>query len=321
LLRIATVREDEHLLACADLWAHKAATAAPPEGGAFREGAAFGRFVEARVAAARGDEAALPAALERFVASSSTDYGDFDVFSGCAGTLLACAILLDALPLAGADEARALLGAHGEGLASRVYLGMGADPEASTIAALGAAHGVAGMLFSVLRWHEATGRPLAANLDAWLRWLAAKAIPVGRGMFWPTETGAPLSDRTLAASWCNGAAGYVALWTLADRLAADRWADHAEAAAWFAWEDVGVVPDLCCGLAGRGYAMLSLYRHTGEPAWLGRSRQLAARAAHHVRDSLQPRDSLFHGELGLATLIADIQRPEFGGMPLYEAEA
>jgi len=321
LLRIATVREDEHLLAHADLWAHRAAIAAPVEGGGFREGAAFVRFVEARVAAARGDETALPTAVEAFLASCPTGGGDFDVFAGGAGALLACATLLDALPRGGADEARALLDAHGEKLASHICLGMGADPEASTISALGAAHGVAGMLFSVLRWHESADRPLPSSVDASLRWLAGKAIPVGRGMFWPTEIGAPLSDRTLAASWCNGAAGHVALWALADRLLADRYWEYAEAAAWFAWEDGGVVPDLCCGLAGRGYAMLSLYRHTQEQVWLTRARQLAARSAHHVRDSLQPRDSLFHGELGIATLVADLERPDFGGMPLYEAEA
>ncbi len=176
------------------------------------------------------------------------------------------------------------------------------------------------MLFALLRWHESAGRPLPAEIDARLAWLAAKAVPEGRGTIWPSELGAPAADRNLAASWRNGAAGHVFLWALADRLLPDRYDSLAEAAAWSAWEDGAYVPDLCCGLAGRGYAMLTVYRRTRERAWLDRARQLAGRAAHHVRASLQPRDSLFHGELGIAALIADLDRPDAAAMPLYEAE-
>ena len=235
--------------------------------------------------------------------------------------MLACGLLVDALSRAGLDGPRDLVLARGDQLAAHLGHGLGADPDASPIRALGAAHGVVGILHALLRWHESANRPLPTSIDGWLRRLADRALPEGRGLRWPCELGVPIGDRTLAASWCNGAAGHVSLWTLAERLLGESsYGRLAHGAAWTAWESPETTADLCCGLAGRAYAQLSLYRHTGEPAWLSRARRLAVRAAHHVRGNLQPRDSLYHGELGVAVLIVNLDRPDFGGMPLYEAE-
>ena len=126
----------------------------------------------------------------------------------------------------------------------------------------------------------------------------------------------------LAASWCNGAAGQVHLWTLAHR----RWNrcgfdDLADRAAWTAYEWApDATGDLCCGLAGRAYALLCRYKETGERLWLARARALADRAAVRPPMEVHRRDSLYHGEVGIAVLAAELQCPEFASMPVFESE-
>jgi serine/threonine-protein kinase len=125
----------------------------------------------------------------------------------------------------------------------------------------------------------------------------------------------------LGGGWCNGAAGYVSLWTLADQLlGGDEFGRLALAAAWTAYEDDGDGLSLCCGLAGRAYALLNIYRHGGGDAWLARARNLADRAAACARHETAPRESLYNGELGVAVLAADLEDPAHSCMPLYESE-
>jgi eukaryotic-like serine/threonine-protein kinase len=139
---------------------------------------------------------------------------------------------------------------------------------------------------------------------------------------WPHEAGAQPLGGALEASWCNGAAGYVYLWTLAHRQIGDEtYARLAEMAAWSAYEGHPAAPgDLCCGFAGRAYSLVCLYRHSGERAWLARARRLSEYAAQSVRVESLRRDSLYKGEVGVALLTADLEAPEHACMPLFEAE-
>ena len=72
-----------------------------------------------------------------------------------------------------------------------------------------------------------------------------------------------------------------------------------------------------CGSAGRAYALLNLYKHTGATEWLSRARQLANHAVSALSSS-QRHDSLWKGELGVAVLIADLASPENALMPFFE---
>jgi serine/threonine-protein kinase len=123
------------------------------------------------------------------------------------------------------------------------------------------------------------------------------------------------------SGWCNGSAGYVHLWGLAGRVTGQElFTSVAEQAGWHVWEDADNYPTLCCGLAGRGYALLDLFRSTGDAEWLGRARELAGRAIRHARevpDAL--RHSLYKGDLGIATLCADLDRPESARLPFFES--
>ena len=81
-----------------------------------------------------------------------------------------------------------------------------------------------------------------------------------------------------------------------------------------------MVGDLCCGLAGRAYGLLNLYKHTGESEWLESARQLADRAVVAIQQYSLRRQSLYKGEIGVALLQADLERPELSAMPFFEHE-
>jgi serine/threonine-protein kinase len=92
----------------------------------------------------------------------------------------------------------------------------------------------------------------------------------------------------------------------------------AESSAWNNWEAPRGVSTLCCGSAGRAYALLNLYKHTGATEWLSRARHLANHAAASAHSTSQRRNSLWKGELGVAVLIADLDSPENARMPFFE---
>ncbi|MCD6033916.1 MAG: hypothetical protein K0S78_6102, partial [Thermomicrobiales bacterium] len=153
--------------------------------------------------------------------------------------------------------------------------------------------------------------------------LADYAEPVGRGVrwLWSLENDGDNVSAGYMSGWCHGSAGYVFLWTLAHRCLQDpRYLALAERAGWNAWEDPSKEASLCCGLAGRAYGLLSLYKHTGEQAWLSRARDLTNKAAIHIRESGKTPNSLYRGEVGVALLAAEIEKPEWAAMPFFEEE-
>jgi serine/threonine-protein kinase len=91
-------------------------------------------------------------------------------------------------------------------------------------------------------------------------------------------------------------------------------------AAWNAWESAQRDGSLCCGLVGRAYALLEMYRVAGESLWLDRARDLADIAAREGVFETSCPEGLFQGELGLTLLVADLQRPDQAWFPLLVAE-
>src|ERR1051325_4714584 len=121
--------------------------------------------------------------------------------------------------------------------------------------------------------------------------------------------------------WCNGSAGFVHLFLAGRSLfEAPRYLELAEGAAWNAWEDVqDEAYDLCCGDAGRSYALLAIHRVTGEDAWLQRAVRLAERAVDTVA-STGDSPALYNGTIAPALLYSEIEQPYVARMPLFEAE-
>jgi serine/threonine-protein kinase len=195
--------------------------------------------------------------------------------------------------------------------------------EAKELTNLGIAHGWAGVLYATLRWSSCSGLPLPTDLEERLHQLATHAEPTGRGVRWPwvIDAHARSSAPYAMPGWCNGSAGFVFLWTLAHRTFGDAtYLMLAEKSAWNAWEEIENGASLCCGLAGRAYALLNLYKHTGERAWLLRAQTFANRAALVGNGAEALGNSLYKGELGVALLAADLLQPATASMPFFEEE-
>ncbi|MCB1906018.1 MAG: protein kinase [Rhodocyclaceae bacterium] len=342
LYHVATVGGDPAPLALADVWATRAAAMVGDEG-AFHNPAieitadTVGRVspyhspsgvfaVQAMIALARGDDASLQAALAAFGAAARAPCDNLDLTLGQSGVLLANTLLVEALPSLELAERAGLL-SLGESGAARIAEVIGASPPIARndrITTLGIAHGWAGLIYALLRWCEASGQVPPEGVSERLDQLAAYAEPIGRGARWPWQVVA--GDPSYMPGWCNGSAGLVFLWALAHRMLDDsRYGKLAEMAAWNAWEEPGRAANLCCGWAGRGYALLHCYKHTGDPAWLARARIAAERAAEWIGPALSDsadgyQDSLYKGELGVAALVFDLASPGASAMPLFESE-
>jgi predicted Ser/Thr protein kinase len=341
LYRIALAREDAHLLSAADLWAARAAS--EPGEAAFYDGgeltaktvgrvspyyAATGPpIVQALVAHALGEPAALARALEGFLLAAREPSAGRDLTLGRSGLLLAAALLVRILP-AGFDAGP--LRQLGEELLAGLWTELDAQPALDDLAErpnLGIAHGWAGYLYATLRWCRAIGSPPPAAVARRLAELGGRAEPLGRGLRWRWyggEDGRARRDAGSMPGWCNGSAGFVHLFTLAHEMLGDpRSMALAEGAAWNAWESADGNGNLCCGLVGRAYALLNFRRHAGETGgavWLARARELVQRAAADLSWAAESPDSLYRGELGLAVLAADLARPEGAAMPFFEDE-
>ena len=338
LYRIASVREDPAVLASAELWIAAAERNASNEAAFYSEEldltpSTVGRVslfhtpagvacVDALIGLALCDEARATGGVERFITRSRGACDSLDLTLGRSSTLLGCAALLAALPQEAAG-ARTALTQFGDEIAGGIRSGIAAlpDMDAAQPLNLGIAHGWGGVLFALLRWREACDREGGDEMiEARLRRLASLAEPAGQGLRWKWLTGEAGADGFMPG-WCNGSAGLVHLWNLAHRqFRREDYGMLARGAAWNAWQEPRSFGDLCCGAAGRAYAMLNLYRETGEADWLERARGLARDAAAGIANWSLRRDSLYKGEIGVALLIADLEHPELSGMPLFDKE-
>jgi serine/threonine-protein kinase len=339
LLRIAMIRDDEHLLAAADLWSTKALLATEPNSfwnpqleitkEIFGERSLYHTVagvhcVEALLAHARADGITQQAAIDAFIDAAGEPCSHVDVAFGKAGLLLGCALLAEAVAPPQAPQMNRLR-SLADDLAGSICGMIAREPsvaESAELTYLGVAHGWAGVLYALLRWSEAFGTELSAMVFERLAQLGSLSHPWGRGLVWPRELRTGLTQNGLAASWCNGGAGFVHLWTLAHRHSGDNsYAKLAEMASWTAYEGPDAGGDLCCGLAGRAYALLAMYKYSGERHWLLRARHLADRAAASIKSVAVSTNSLYKGEIGVALLFAELQSPEQACMPMFEAEA
>ena len=275
--------------------------------------------VDALIARATGNTIRQSAAVKRFLECASRPAAGLDITLGRASTLIGSAILLDALPKSEVtleDELRAF----GTSAMREIWLQLDTKQRvgAGDVEYLGIAHGWAGFMYAALAWCAVAQVPPPNGIERRLDELAATAMPSGRGIEWPWVLGQK-GDPPTMSGWCNGSCGYVFLWTLAHKMFGEaRYLDLALGAGWNSWESRDPASTLCCGLAGRGYALLNLYRHTGERAWLERAQLLCARTLYDATNYREFRHSLYKGELGLAVLAADVEDPAWGRMPFFE---
>jgi eukaryotic-like serine/threonine-protein kinase len=335
--RLACLNEDPAFLAVADMWAERALRESlKPEGFFSAELARTNggpgpislyhtvsgvHLVRGIVSSAQADWTTTGQAVREFCAAGAAASENVDATLGQASVLLGCAHLLPGLPAsAGADAVLDL----GHNLHRSIWARLNSygDVAASdSLTWLGIAHGWAGALYATLRWLQVTDQPPAPTVINRLDELHRTAEPTGHGLRWPRQSTTPSPDRRPTTGWCHGSAGYVHLWNLAEATCPDKsYRDLAERAAWHTWEaPVPLGASLCCGYGGQAYALLSMYRCTGDPVWRARASNLVERAAGPARRTLRL-NSLYAGDVGIALLAAEVQRPEIARMPAFEAE-
>jgi serine/threonine-protein kinase len=352
LYRIACARGDARLLALADLWATKAARDMDREDAFYCKDveitpevvghvspyhtASGVHLVQGLIGQAMGDVASQQMAIEKFVsAAGAVPCESLDVTLGQSGTLLGAALLLDAVSGIALVDTKTLIefGNHALKRLWEKIQGFAAISECREITYSGVAHGWAGILYATMSWCRSSGTALPPGLEERLDQLAQLADHSGRRARWKWSIRGHRIQHGGAymTGWCNGSAGFVHLWTLAHQmLATEEYGKLAEKAGFDAWECEGQIGNLCCGFAGQAYALLNLYKHTGEKAWLHCAQAQAQRAARSIlempaagdfRELALRAESLYKGELGVAVLAAELDVPEFAGMPFFEGEA
>ena len=337
--RLALSNDEPEYLAMADAWCIRAASTAsrdarhdsdafvnpsigihPAEIGtsALYHTATGIHCVEALVSHARGDAEAADAAVRRYVRAAARGDEKRDLVLGRAGVLLGCALMVDALSTTSLCDTGALVSLGSD--LSRDVDAYCEDPVTHSDGdALGIAHGMAGLLYARMRWAAVADSPLPTWVGDRLDQLTAlRGARDGRTAgSSPTGTEAPSG---LTSSWCSGAAGHIFLWLEANRhFPSQGFAEIAERAGIATWVSSERNASLCCGLAGRGFALLALHRETQEVDWLKRACKLCDRAAE-TGVSTDVAYSLFKGDLGIALLSAELEQPVFARFPLFESE-
>jgi lanthionine synthetase-like protein len=176
---------------------------------------------------------------------------------------------------------------------------------------LGAAHGLVGNVHVLL--HGGALLPASRREEVERRaveTLSRLAVVEDGRANWPPEAGRPLiANERIRVQWCHGAAGVLtAMWDVA--LEDGAWGELLLAAGRLVW-DAGPLREaagLCHGTAGNAYALLALWRRTGDEQWLERACLLAQHAAAQVEERAARLGhgwhSLFTGDEGVALCLA-----------------
>jgi hypothetical protein len=171
----------------------------------------------------------------------------------------------------------------------------------------GAGHGFAGNASALIR-----GRALLPE-DTWAQWADAiietahaTALRDGPLANWIPEVPPAHTPPKMLVQWCHGAPGMV---TSLAALPDSRLDELLAAAAEMTWVagPLEKGAGLCHGTAGNGYALLKLFKRSGDPRWLEQARAFAMHAmaqcdrlaVHHG----QRRHSLWTGDPGVACYV------------------
>lgn len=341
LYRFACLRNDASIFSLADQWLHHAKSHQSlenafynPDFGVTRDTVGENSLyhsvlgvhaVEILICRAMGDDLGQQEGIEAFLSLAKLPCKNPDLTLGRAGILLGIILLLEAYQNLEPERTSGLL-AFGEWLQSdlvETLRNFGSILPCRQLDYLGMAHGWAGLLYVLLRWARLSKRSVPSQVAARLSELASMAEPSGRGMCWRVRS--PIADPSgkqgFQAGWCNGSAGHVHLWVLAHELTGEgSYMLLAERAAWNAWEHLDALRSLCCGFAGRAYALLNLFKYTKDAEWLKRARDLMFRALRQEKQENPFYHSLYKGNLGVMLLIGEITEPSMAAMPMFERE-
>jgi hypothetical protein len=176
---------------------------------------------------------------------------------------------------------------------------------------VGAAHGLVGNVHVLLRGGALLPAGQRGEVERRaVETLSRLAVVEDGRANWPAVAGEPLAVRgRIRVQWCHGAAGVLTtMWDAAPED--DAWSELLLAAGRLVSEagPLRDAPGLCHGTAGNAYALLALWRRTGDEQWLERARAFAQHAAAQVEECAarlgHGRHSLFTGDEGVALCLA-----------------
>jgi eukaryotic-like serine/threonine-protein kinase len=334
LYRLACANGDAKLLALADRWAAESARHAEDEHAFYHPDVQISpetvglispyhtpsgiAVVQGLIASAMSDEASLAMAVDSYLMAIEHPCEKIDVTLGKCSTVIGSALLIETMEDGDLRHRLVREGFRHFGEAWRKVEELGPIAECKEEPYLGLAHGWAGFLYTALRWAAASGTTPPASVASRLRELAALGETHSKGMRWPFHLHAGTGMRHMAG-WCNGTAGFVLLWTEAYRLLREDWLGRlAERAALECASAPGGLHSLCCGAAGQAYALLSMYRMSGDGIWLDAARRKTTEAVRYSAQSARTDElpfSLYKGDVGLALLCAEMENPDFATMP------
>jgi hypothetical protein len=238
--------------------------------------------------------------------AKNSDLPILELMWGLPGSMLAC-IHMDAIT--GDPRFKALFQAQADRLLAELEIAEEGpiwtqDLYGHRQRYLGAVHGFAGNMLPLVRgWAWLTPDQRSIVSDAVPRTLAAHEIHSELGANWPSVV--PGDRQVALCQHCHGAPGIVT--TFADasfsKPAFEALLLKGGCLIWNAGA-LSKGSNLCHGTGGNGYALLKLYRRTGETRWLERARTFAMTTVAQVRGARaafgRGRYSLWTGDVGLA---------------------
>jgi len=172
---------------------------------------------------------------------------------------------------------------------------------------LGPVHGFAGNMLPLLRgWEWLAPEQHAVVSDAVPRTLGTSAVRSELGCNWPAIV--PSGEPPWLCQHCHGAPGIVTTFAGAPFSTPELEALLLGGGE-LVWNAGPLVKgsNLCHGTGGNGYALLKLYKRTGDTVWLERARAFAMAAIDQVRGARaafgRGRYSLWTGDPGLAVYL------------------
>ncbi|GMT24498.1 hypothetical protein PFISCL1PPCAC_15795, partial [Pristionchus fissidentatus] len=184
---------------------------------------------------------------------------------------------------------------------------------------LGAAHGAAGILHSLLlHWNELqpTERKEVEETSKWMRGVEEKDC----AGHWESSVRLAGSGREKRlVHWCHGATGMVGFLITAHRVLKDeKYLEAALRAGELIWRE-GLLkkgPGLCHGVGGSGLALLQVYGATDDSQWLRRAkcyaRMMMDKTVQRAQRTPDSPVSLFEGWAGGMSLLSGIAKAERG---------
>jgi hypothetical protein len=310
LLEGARLRNDDALLVPAGKWLDAAgqwaARATSRDWDSSTRGFLFGgaglAYVEALIAARRGEREAVLAATHRIERMTDrfddirADLRPSELLGGEAGVVCLARDLETRLAASEHEAARAVMRRVRERAAASVLRVHERGLDAGPRRILGGAHGVGGELWALLVSLGADHAVVRAGLET----LAALGQRDEEGLlYWLPSDGAP--DFDMLATWCNGVAGHTLLWCeCAAQTGRAEWLDlarrSAETLSFLGSDNAGI----CCGLAGHALVLQRYADVSGDRRYTKRAHARLARAAQTLQRLPDNRLQLWQGVLGVA---------------------